>query len=298
MTKQFAITTRNHIPGIPQQSHDGETSGGFLPGVTILPRHAQQLARYVLLAGAFCPAIRCTQHFCCTRSLLPCHPGVGWNGPIVQQGKKALKRRQAAKAIDRQRDDGNQFAIRLAIHFQHVQCVVRANRKPIIEPEFIHLGLGGRNSWLTCLLAKERGRRLKNDTAGIKLWRPENRNVRGMERRIDREIATPSAGRVPLLAVRRFPNWRMPHSHGCSPGFVAGIPTQCPMGITVRYGDMRQPSASANPLQSSNPPGPLTMQSLQDVRDFRRGRKLQKLRDVMPGAHHWVVFQLPDTSPR
>ena len=34
--------------------------------------------------------------------------------------------------------------------------------------------------------------------------------------------------------VRRFLIWRKPHSRGCSPGFVAGIPTRCLMGIAVR----------------------------------------------------------------
>jgi hypothetical protein len=32
------------------------------------------------------------------------------------------------------------------------------------------------------------------------------------------------------------------------------------------------------------------MQSLLDVRDYQAGRKLQKLRDVMPGAHHGAAF--------
>ena len=101
MTKQFPISARNHGPGITQKRHDRETGGGFLPAVTILPGDAQQIARNILLAGALCPGIRCTQHFGSPRSLLPGHPGVGWNGSRVQQGKKAMKRRQTAKTIDR-----------------------------------------------------------------------------------------------------------------------------------------------------------------------------------------------------
>jgi len=195
MSKQFAISARDHRAGVSQQSHDRMASRGRLPFIAGEATETKYDLGDFLLGGAVARSVESPQHPAQARALLPRQTGVRRHGAAVKGGEKAVDSLQPIEAIDAEGNDGGE---RFSAWNPVGQCDLSALALAKIVKRAHRLAIGpfgaddARRESAARIENFRRGR--QDNDACIFGRRPEDGRLGKIEEWIDREIATPSAG--------------------------------------------------------------------------------------------------------
>ncbi len=195
MSKQFAISARDHRAGISQQSHDRMAGRGRLPFIAGEAAQIKDDLGDFLLGGAIARSVESPQHPAQPRALLSRQTGVRRNGAAVKGGEKAVDGFQPIETIDAERNDGGErFSAWNPVWQRDLSALTLA--KIMKRARRLAIGPFGaddaRREFAGRIENLRRGR--QDNDARILGRRPEDRRLGQVKERIDREIATPSAG--------------------------------------------------------------------------------------------------------
>ena len=148
-----------------------------------------------LLGGAVARSVDSPQHPAQARALLSRQTGVRRDGAAVKGGEEAVDGFQPIEAIDAERNDGGErFSARNPVWQRDLSALTLAK----IVKRIRRLAIGpfsadeARREFAGRIENLRRGR--QDNDARILGRRPEDRRLGQVKERIDREIATPSAG--------------------------------------------------------------------------------------------------------
>ncbi len=148
-----------------------------------------------LLGGAIARSVESPQHPAQPRALLSRQTGVRRNGAAVKGGEKAVDGFQPIETIDAERNDGGErFSAWNPVWQRDLSALTLA--KIMKRARRLAIGPFGaddaRREFAGRIENLRRGR--QDNDARILGRRPEDRRLGQVKERIDREIATPSAG--------------------------------------------------------------------------------------------------------
>jgi hypothetical protein len=108
MSKQFAISARDHRAGISQQSHDRMAGRGRLPFIAGEAAQVKDNLGDFLLGGAIARSVEGPQHPAQPNALLSRQTGVRRDGAAVKGGEEAVDGFQPIETIDAERNYGGE----------------------------------------------------------------------------------------------------------------------------------------------------------------------------------------------
>lgn len=199
MTKQFAIAARDHGAGIPEEARDGVAGGSGLPFVTGEFADAEDDLGDLLLGRSGAISVNCLQHAPRAGQLLTREARVGWNGAAVKGGQQPSNGFHAVEPLHAKWDHRYERLLgRSVAGKRQVQSLAVSQIVQEVKAVF------GRQVRRPCRWREERAirsdgrrRRRQYHRSRIFLRKPEHLRLGGLQSRGDKEIVTPSAGRLP-----------------------------------------------------------------------------------------------------
>ncbi len=197
MTKQFAIAASNHGAGIPEKAHDGVPCRRGLPFIAGEFSGAEDHLCDLLLGRPLPRAIGGPQHSLGPFQLLARQTRVRRHDATMERCQKAGDRFHAVEAVEPERDQRRERLVASGIGGQDdVNALAIAEVMQVMRAFLRDQSIRDRQCFGNVAIGREEGRRRrKDDRAGIGLWKPEDFRLGGVQRGIDGEIATPTAGR-------------------------------------------------------------------------------------------------------
>lgn len=194
MAQQHAIAPGDHGEGVLDKIHGCVAQRRGLPGIGRNAGHAVNDASDLAIARPVHAPVNRLQHVAGTPALLAGQAGVRRHGATEQGFEQTLDGFEPVEAVEIERDQrGKGFAAGNACQPQEMENLPISGIVQEMDALFVGAGGGFLNDGEEIAIGGKYGRRGRQQHgAGVVLGAPEDGNFGRVERRADKEIATPS----------------------------------------------------------------------------------------------------------
>ncbi|CEG10422.1 hypothetical protein BN961_03862 [Afipia felis] len=195
MTKQRAITSRDHGACVLEEGFDGVSRGGCLPIVAVERAKSEDDLRYILLRGASAMTVECLQHPAQARAPLLREAGIGRYRTAMQSGEQTGDGLKPVEAFDAERYEcAERFgpARSGAVHQPHTLAISEIENRIGLAVS-VDADCGGDRWVLVSAGEQNTGQGAENDGAGVVLGKPNRVRFGRIQQRVHGEIVIPTA---------------------------------------------------------------------------------------------------------
>lgn len=265
--KEDAVATSDHSEAVPDEADGGVAQRRSFPRLRSDAINAEDDAGDFTIARAVHVAVNRLKHVAIAAALLASQPAVLGDRPPLKRSQKAIGRLDPVEPVRIQRDQRCQGQIGGNASKAHYMDTLVAGRVLEMDAMIVRPGISLAKRGGEVAVGREDGRRVrKQNLAGVDVCRPEYRAFGCLERGMDKEIATPSAGELGTSSAAGCPpDAQNPRSH-------AGIQC-CAVPIPKRdraAGDRRGNCRSARIANGKCPASSLSSQHASSDAVLRR----------------------------